>query len=405
MKPIKICVITASRAEYGLMRWLMEDINLSSEFELQIIVTGSHLSDKFGYTYKQIELDGFRINEKIPFSLKKSDPISLGSATGNLSSELVKSYKKIKPDLILVMGDRYELLSVITASVLTSTPIAHISGGEITEGAIDDQIRNAMTKISHFHFVANEVYAQRVIQMGEEDWRVSVCGEPGLDNLQRQEIMSFEDLQNDLSLDLSKPTALVTYHPVTLEINDLEIQMNELIKAMDSLSKERGLQYVITYPNADEGSDKIIKLWKNFVAKNQNRLLIKSLGQKRYLSALKNLSLMVGNSSSGLVEAPSFGMPVINIGNRQKGRMRGKNVLDVNYESLDIKKSIEIILDSPRRESYFNPYGDGNSSKKILKYLSHIFKTYTRKEILTKKFIDSEIVKKTENDFFANYSD
>ena len=405
MKVVKICVISGSRAEYGLMRWLMEDINLSSEFELQLIVTGSHLSEEFGNTFKQIELDGFIINEKISFSLEKSDHISLCKATANLSIELVNSYNKLKPDLVLVMGDRYELLSVMTASVLTSTSLGHISGGEITEGAIDDQIRNAMTKISHLHYVANEVYAKRVIQMGEESWRVCICGEPGLDNLQRQEIMSFKDLQKYLGIDLSKPTALVTYHPVTLEISDLDYQMKELIKAMELLSEEKALQYVITYPNADEGSDKIIDFWKEFVIKKEDRVLIKSLGQMRYLSALKNLSLMIGNSSSGLVEAPSFNMPVLNIGNRQKGRMRGKNVLDVGYDSLAIKKSIEIILSRKSSKKYFNPYGEGNSSKKILNHISDIFKKYNKKEILTKRFADSYIVKEAENDFYKKYDD
>ncbi len=405
MNAIKVCVITGSRAEYGLMRWLMEDINTSPDFELQIIVTGSHLIEEFGNTYKQIEEDGFVINKRLPFPIKGSGPSHLGKAVGILSSSLVDAFEELSPDLIMVMGDRYELLSVISSSVLSTIPVAHISGGEITEGAIDDQIRHAMTKVSHFHYVANEVYEERVMQMGEESWRICNCGEPGLDNLQRQKIMSLDELQENLKLDLSKPTALVTYHPVTLERDDLDFQISELTKAMKVLSSDEGLQFVITYPNADEGSEKIIDSWKKFVDEIDKSVLIKSLGQSRYLSALINLTVVIGNSSSGLVEAPSFNMPVINIGNRQKGRMRGSNVIDVGYSSLDIILAAKTVLSNPEKKECFNPYGEGNSSIKILSHIKNIFNNKTKKELLTKKFQDSSSVTDKEKSFFSKYGD
>ena len=405
MESIKVCFITGSRAEYGLMRWLMEDIKKSPDFELQVIVTGSHLMEEFGNTYRQIEEDGFFINKRIPFPIRGNDLNDLGKAVGTLSSSLVESFEKLSPDLLMVMGDRYELLSVISSSVLSAIPVAHISGGELTEGAIDDQIRHAMTKISHLHYVANEVYEERVKQMGEESWRICNCGEPGLDNLQRQEIMGKNELQENLKLDLSKPTALVTYHPVTLEREGLKFQIDELLTTMENLTLEEGLQFVITYPNADEGSKLIIETWKKFVDQKDTAVLIKSLGQSRYLSALKYLTVVIGNSSSGLVEAPSFNMPVINIGNRQKGRMRGSNVIDVGYSNNEITLAVKEILKNPKKVKCFNPYGEGNSSVKILSHIKNIYTNRTKQQLMTKKFQDSLSVIDKEKNFFLKYGD
>jgi len=397
--PIKICVITGSRAEYGLMRWLMEDIKNSADFYLQIIVTGSHLSKEHGMTYSEIEKDGFNIDAQIPIKLNNADKSSLSDVVGSLTSVLGNVLSDLEPDLVMVMGDRYELLSVLTNCVLMAIPLAHISGGEITEGAIDDQIRHAMTKVSHLHYVANEVYASRVYQMGEQKWRVCVSGEPGLDNLYRQPTMSLNELENDLKLDLSKPTALVTYHPVTLHIDDLNRQMDELMSAMEEASIRFGLQYVITYPNADAGFEHIISAWHGFVEGHADRILIKSLGQTRYLSALQSLSMMIGNSSSGLVEAPSFNLPVVNIGNRQQGRMRGVNVIDVDSTHAQILTGIEKAYFWDKTTSCFNPYGDGHSSEIVLGHLLNIFTTYNREEILHKKFSDMCEVINTEEIF------
>jgi len=388
MELVKVCVITSARSEYGLMRWLMEELKKSDDFQLQIIVTGSHLMKNFGLTYREIESDGFLIDVKIPFQLDKSDAISIGQATGTLSGSLVKVLTDLEPHIVLVMGDRYELLSVLTACVLTTIPIAHISGGEITEGTIDDQIRHAMTKVSHLHYVANENYAARVYQMGEENWRVCVSGEPGLDNLDRQPVMTIDELQKELGLDLSKPTALVTFHPVTLELENLDWQLKELLKALRQAAEENEIQYLITYPNADPGSSNIVKVFEEFTYKRTDRKLVKSLGHTHYLNALRYLSMMIGNSSSGLVEAPSFSMPVVNIGNRQKGRMKGKNVFDVGYKHTEIKKGIKHALCWDKTVSCFNPYGDGNSSLKILEHLRYVFSNYSPKQLISKKFIN-----------------
>jgi len=389
MNLIKICVITSSRSEYGLMRWLMHDLKSSDDFELKVIATGSHFSEKYGLTYQEIESDGFTIDKKIQFNLDKSDQTSVAKATGLLVGDLVDALDFLKPDIVMIMGDRYELLSVLTACVLKTTPIAHISGGEITEGAIDDQIRHAMTKVSHLHYVANEVYGARIVQMGEELWRVCISGEPGLDNLHRQPLMSFDELQKDLGMDLLKPTALVTFHPVTLELEDLNWQLKELLKALEQASMEHDLQYLITFPNSDPSSINIIKALEKFTYKRTDRKLVKSLGQTRYLSALKYLSMMIGNSSSGVIEASSFSLPVINIGNRQKGRMKGENVFDVDYAHSEIIKGIEDALLWDRATQCINPYGNGNSSAKILDHLRFVFSKYSPKQLLTKKFIDS----------------
>lgn len=402
MKSIKVCVVTCARSEYGLMRWLMDDFKHSSKFELQIVVTGSHLLESYGFTYQEIENDGFTIDSKIPFNLDKSDQASVAKASAKLTESLSDVLTKLNPDVVMVMGDRYELLSVMTACILQTIPIAHISGGEITEGAIDDQIRHAMTKASHIHYVANSVYSARVVQMGEEDWRVCISGEPGLDNLKRQPILSFDELQKDLNMDLLKPTALVTFHPVTLELDDLNKQISEFLKALEQASKQFGLQYLITFPNADAKSTYIIDELEKFVNKRPDRKLVKSLGQTRYLSALRFLSMMIGNSSSGLVEAPSFSLPVVNIGSRQKGRMRGNNVIDVGYECFEIIKGIGVAMKWDKSISCFNPYGSGNASSKIMQHLYYIFSTFSRKKIISKKFINTKEVKELENSFFDN---
>jgi UDP-hydrolysing UDP-N-acetyl-D-glucosamine 2-epimerase len=403
--PVRICVVTGSRSEYGLMRWLMEDLKRASDFHLQVVVSGSHLSEEHGSTYREIENDGFDIDARIPFRLNKTDPVSVSQATGTTVSELARVFTDLKPDLVMVMGDRYELLSVLTVCVVGAIPLAHISGGEITEGAIDEQIRHAMTKASHLHYVANEVYGARVCQMGEEKWRVCICGEPGLDNLHRQSVMSVTELAADIGVDTSKPTALVTYHPVTLERDDLDWQISELMTALDDASSRYDLQYVITYPNADVGYDRIIEAWDRFIDGRADRILIKSLGQSRYLSALNSMSMMIGNSSSGLVEAPSFNMPVVNIGTRQQGRMRGKNVIDVDYSRAEIAAGIESALAWDRSNSCFNPYGDGHSSGKVLKHLRYVFTSYSRNEILSKKFLDMSEVVEAENNFYRKCGD
>lgn len=382
---LKICVITGSRAEYGLMRGLMQDLKSHGSIDLKIIVTGSHLSETFGLTYRDIEADGFTIDVKLPGSLDTNSGAALAATVGNWTGQFARALEAMSPDLVLVMGDRYELLAVSSACVLLSIPLGHISGGDITEGAIDDQVRHVLTKSAHLHFVANEIHGDRVRQMGEEDWRVCVCGEPGLDNLARTPLMDIDELGRDLGIDLHKPTALVTFHPVTLEGALIEQQMRAVLAALDADE----LQYVITYPNADAGSEVIIRHILEFAQRHaQSGVVRKSLGHDRYVSLLRVVAMMIGNSSSGLVEAPAFNLPVVNIGTRQAGRMRAANVLDVDCTRSEITRGLAWARRYDRTKPCPNPYGDGNSSARICEFILRNFAERTRDEILRKRFAE-----------------
>lgn len=384
----RICVITATRAEYGLLRWVMQDIFDNAELILQTIVTGAHLSSSYGMTIDEIERDGFTIDARISFELSDTSPGALSVEVGKLVQRLVPELLRLKPNMVVVLGDRYELLGVATACTLLTIPMAHIAGGESTEGAIDEQIRHAMTKMSHLHFVANETYGKRVRQLGEEPWRICVSGEPGLDNLYRETVMSCEELSENLGLDLSLPTALVTYHSVTLEQSSLDKQMMALTAAMNDAQDRHGLQYIITHPGADAGSKRIIEIWEDFVGLGNGRQLVPSLGQKRYFSALRYTSLMLGNSSSGIIETPSFNLPTVNIGNRQGGRMRALNVIEVGYDQNSIIEGIDQALKYDRSQPCENPYGDGQSSQRIVKFIQQRLQTKGKEAMLLKKFVD-----------------
>ena len=382
---LRICVVTGSRSEYGLMRSLMQDLKAHPSVDLKIIVTGSHLSKKFGLTYRDIEADGFDIDNKLSGSLDTHSGAALAKTVGAWTGQFADALEVMSPDLVLVMGDRYELLAVSSACILLGVPLAHISGGEITEGAFDEQIRHSLTKASHFHFVANEVYGDRVRQMGEEDWRICVSGEPGLDTLARTHPLSIDELNQDLGIDLRKPTALVTYHPVTLDGTPIDQQMHELFLALYATD----MQFVITYPNADVGSEVIIRHIQDFAQHHKQSVVVqKSLGQRRYVSLLRVAAMMIGNSSSGLVEAPAFNLPVVNIGIRQAGRMRARNVLDVDCTKAEITRGLEWARQYDRTSPCTNPYGDGNSNKRICNFILHNLTNRTREEILRKHFTD-----------------
>lgn len=384
MYKLKVCIITATRAEYGLLRWLMQEIKDDPAMDLQILVTGTHFSEKYGQTHREIENDGFTIDKQIPLD---DDSISVSAQVAYLMTAIEQAFTEITPDCIVVMGDRYELLAVASVCLLKQIPLAHISGGEISEGAFDNQIRHAVTKIANFHCVANEEYAQRVQQMGEEDWRVCISGEPGLDNLTRLELMSQSTLEENLDIDLSHKTAVVTFHPVTLEGDSIEEQINALCDAMQQVD----MQYVITLPNSDPGNDIIRQKIEEFAERNPNRVkAFKSLGQLRYLSLLKYASMMIGNSSSGIVEAPSFNLPVVNVGNRQKGRTCATNVIHVACEQGAIVEGIQQALHYDAKECV-NPYGRGNASGAVKEFLKDVFQKRSRQLILTKKFIDYAI--------------
>ena len=370
----KIAVITGTRAEYGLLYWIIKGIHDDPELELQLIVTAMHLSTEFGMTVNEIEKDGFPIADRVEMLLSSDSEVSISTSMGIGMIGFANSYKQFKPDILIVLGDRFEILSAVCAAIPFRIPVAHIHGGESTEGVIDESIRHAITKMSHIHFTATEKYKKRVIQMGENPENVFSYGAPGLDNINNLELFNRDDLFKALELVGKERIGVVTYHPVTLEKNTAEKQILELLEAL-KLFKD--MFWVFTLPNADTGGRIIIKKIKEFAHNNPKQgKVFQSLGQLGYLSLLKNAEVMVGNSSSGLTEAPSFELPVVNIGDRQLGRIRAKNVLDVRECEMgpivdgirkatapEMKKSLQGLK---------NPYGDGCSSGKIVEKVKSI---------------------------------
>ncbi len=384
MNPISLCFVTGSRAEYDRLVIFLKALSHDPKIHLSIIATGAHLSAKFGMTVHQIERDGFRIVAKIKTQPSSSEKESVTKSIGIGTIGLAKTLTKLRPDGVIIFGDRAELLSVATATTCLKIPLIHLCGGEITEGAIDDQVRHMLTKAAHLHFAANRVFANRILQMGEESWRVAVSGSPALDMLKNLKFISKQNLDKDLQLNLSKPTALVTYHPPTLETLSIKKQMQQFLGAL----AKAPLQYVITYPNADADSDLIIQKLKEFSAQEPTRIrLVKSLGNLRFLSSLRHMRMMIGNSSSGIVEAPSFNLPVVNIGERQQGRVFGKNVIQSDYTTQSILSGIKHALKYKGHIST-NPYGDGRATPRIVRQIKTVFSQRSRTEILHKKFIN-----------------
>lgn len=370
MSPRKICVVTGSRAEYGLLYWLMKEIQADPGLELQLIVTGMHLSPEFGSTYKVIEEDGFKIDAKVEMLLSSDTPVGVAKSVGLGTIGFADTYDRLKPDIVVVLGDRFEILAAAQAAMVAEIPIAHISGGEVTEGAIDDSIRHAVTKMSYFHFVATEVYRARVIQMGEQPSRVINCGDPGLDNLERLMLLSREELAQSLGFPLGANYFLVTYHPATLGNLDPVSAMQELTAALDWFPQ---IQIVITKPNADAGGRELGKMVDEYAIRHPGRVYAcTSLGQLRYLSAMKHCAAVVGNSSSGIVEAPGLKKPTVNIGDRQKGRLRASSIVDCAesaqaiVEAIDTALSVEFAQVVSQTESL---YGNANASSQIKEFL------------------------------------
>jgi len=370
----KIAVITGTRAEYGLLYWIIKGIHDDLELELQLIVTGMHLSTEFGMTVKEIEKDGFPIADKVEMLLSSDSEASISTSMGIGMIGFANSYKRLKPDMLIVLGDRFEILSAVCAAIPFRIPVAHIHGGESTEGLIDESIRNAVTKMSHIHFTATEKYKKRVMQMGENPENVFSYGAPGLDNINNLELFNRDDLFKALKLDGQEKIGVVTYHPVTLEKNTAEKQMMELLEAL-KLFKD--MFWIFTLPNADTGGRVIIKKIKEFTHNNPKQgKAFQSLGQLGYLSLMKNAEVMVGNSSSGLTEAPSFELPVVNIGDRQLGRIRAESVIDVRVcemkpIAIAIRKAISLEM-KKSLQGLKNPYGDGCSSGKIVEKVKSI---------------------------------
>ncbi|WP_216595991.1 UDP-N-acetylglucosamine 2-epimerase [Catenovulum maritimum] len=366
----KIAVFTGTRAEYGLLYWLMKDIQADPELQLQLLVTGMHLSPEFGETYHQIEKDGFQIDEKIEILLSSDSPVGTAKSMGLGVLGFADALSRLQPDLLVVLGDRFEALAAAQTSMILRIPVFHLHGGEITEGAYDDVIRHAITKLSYLHGTSTEEYRQRVIQLGENPNRVRNIGAIGLDHLQRTEFMTVQEISDSLRFELNQSYFLVTYHPVTLGEEPPEESFKALLEALDRCKDH---QVILTYPNADDGGRRIIPLLEDYAIQNPNRVCaIPSLGQKRYLSAVKHACAVIGNSSSGIIEVPSFNVPTINIGVRQKGRLCADSVFHCEANVEDISRAIGLAtgvnLKAPGNKVN-NPYGSGNASKQVIEMI------------------------------------
>ena len=329
----KICVVTGTRAEYGLLRWVIDGIGSSPVLELQLIATGMHLSPEFGLTVREIEADGHRIDRKVEMLLSSDTPVGITKSMGLGMIGFADALAELQPDLLLVLGDRFEIFAAASAALIARIPIAHIHGGELTEGAFDDAIRHSITKMAHLHFVAAEEYRQRVIQMGEHPDRVFLVGGLGVDAIKRLKLLTREELEEALDFKLGIRNLLITYHPVTLEHNTSAHQMGELLVALDELEETH---LIFTMPNADTDGRVLNQMIQEFCAIRPNAKAFTSLGQLRYLSSIQHVDGVVGNSSSGLSEAPSFRKGTVNIGDRQKGRLKANSVIDCDpmYDSI-----------------------------------------------------------------------
>jgi len=366
----RVAVVTGSRADYGLLFWILRDLQASAEVELQLCVTGAHLVPEFGHTVDAIRADGLPIAAEIPSWVPGDTPVAVAHSIGRGVSGFAEAFSRLRPDVLLLMADRYEIFAAATAAVALGIPIAHLSGGEATEGLFDDQLRHAITKMAHLHFASMDLYRDRIIRMGESPSRVFTVGEPGLDHCLRTALLDRDAASDAVGLDLRKSTAIVTFHPVTLEVEHTLLYVSELVAALDRVPE---LQLVLSYPGADPGSRTIRDAFEAYVARRSGAVLHKSLGTLRYLSLLRHAQLMIGNSSSGIVEAPSFELPVLNIGSRQRGRVRAANVLDVQCRADEIVEGIQHLLDPSWREALrglINPYGDGRASARIVRILT-----------------------------------
>lgn len=373
-------LITTSRAEFGLFYWLIKALENDADIDFSLVVTGSHLCLEHGYTVNEIEAEGFEIAEKVSIFENSDSSEEKSKASGLASILFADVYKKLSPDLVIMMGDRFELLGIASAAVIQRIPIAHFSGGEITEGVLDDIVRHAVTKMSAIHFVSNVEHQTRVIQLGEQPSTVFNVGEPGLEHIHHTEHMSLDEISTSLNFPLANPFFLFTFHPV-LDDGGMgpEQQVNEVLMALDAFPNH---QILMTHPNADAQSNKILSVLTEYEKNHPNRVkLVPSLGFRRYLSALKSAKLVIGNSSSGLIEAPSYGVKTINIGIRQKGRLQGNTVINADVKKSDIICAIQtgLAMDSDVNsepsvdsEQGENPYGDGYTVDKVIKTIKSL---------------------------------
>lgn len=383
----KVCVVTGTRADYGLLRWVMEGIRSSNDLELQIIATGMHLSPEFGLTYREIEKDGFDINYKVEMLLSSDSASGLTKSMGLGVIGIGDALQQLHPDVMLLLGDRFETFAAAAAATLARIPIAHLHGGETTEGAFDEAMRHSITKMSHLHFVAAEEYKRRVIQLGEYPERVFQVGGLGIDNIKKLELLSRSELEASLGIKFAKKNLLVTFHPVTLEHMTSAAQMSQLLSALDKLEET---QLIFTMPNADSDSRVLFNMINEYVDFHSNACVYTSLGQLRYLSCINYVDGVVGNSSSGLIEVPSFNKGTVNIGDRQKGRLKAESVIDCDPEESSISKAIDRLYSSEfegRLKSVSNPYGNGGASEKIVEVLE----SFSLDSVLKKSFYNISV--------------
>jgi GDP/UDP-N,N'-diacetylbacillosamine 2-epimerase (hydrolysing) len=390
----KVCVVTGTRAEYGLLYWLMKDIHEDSDLELQIIATGMHLSPEFGLTYCQIEKDGFKIDKKIEMLLSSDTPVGISKSMGLGMIGFAEAYSDLKPDIIVILGDRFEIFSAASAAMIADIPIAHLHGGETTEGAFDEAIRHSITKMSHLHFTAAEEYRKRVIQLGESPDKAFNVGGLGLDNIRKLMLLNREEFEDSINFKLGPKNLLVTFHPVTLEYDTAGDQFQNLLNAID---ESQDTKLIFTKPNADTEGRVIVKMIDDYVSRNSHKAIaFVNLGQLRYLSALKFVDACVGNSSSGLAEAPTFKIGTINIGDRQRGRLKADSVIDCKPNKDSIVSAIKNLYSKEfkvKLKNVKNPYGEGGATEKIKKVLKDVDIT----DILKKRFYDFKRDKLEEN--------
>lgn len=380
----KICVITGTRAEYGLLYYLMRAVETDPELELQIIATGMHLSPEFGLTYKEIEKD-FTITKKIEMLLSSDTPVGISKSMGLAQISFAESFEELKPDLVVVLGDRYEIFSAASAAMIARIPIAHLHGGETTEGAFDESIRHSITKMAHLHFSATEEYRNRIIQLGEHPSRVFNVGGMGIDAIQRITLLNKEELEKSIGFTFGTKNLLVTFHPVTLENHTASDQFQELLDALDTLENTH---IIFTKANSDTDGRNINTMIDTYVSKNTHKAIaFASMGQLRYLSALQFVDAVVGNSSSGLLEAPSFKIGTINIGDRQRGRLKADSVIDSAPNQEAIRTSLTKLY-TPEFQHLLatctTPYGEGGAVEKIIHTLKHT----ALNDLLKKSFYD-----------------
>ena len=383
-----ICVFTATRAEYGLLKTIIKALIADGTFNIKVIATGAHLSPEFGMTYQEIEEDGIKIDRKIETLLSSDSPSAISKCMGMTMIGFADYFAETKPDAFMVLGDRYEALAATCAAFNARIPIIHLYGGDTTEGAADEAYRHSISKMAYLHFTSTEEYRKRIIQLGESPERVFAVGEIGIENALHTKLLTVKQLSKELGVDLSKKYAVATFHPVTLENCSAEKQIKNLLKA---LRKQKDMQFIFTKANADSGGHRINEILEDYCSKHKNFHLFSSLGMLKYVSAISHAEFVIGNSSSGLIEAPSFKIPTVNIGDRQRGRLMSSSVICCKPTQTDIEKAVNKALSPEFRKivsKTINPYGDGKTSGKIVRIIKKVF---SKPIDLKKKFYDLKV--------------